>query len=105
MITRGKNLTIIANGRLKEKIDKGAYIQIQVKYGLITLVKQTIDLCEQIANVQLECPVEPGVLTLQKDVELPKQIPPGKYTVLADAYNENDEQITCLKAQVHFGIK
>ena len=27
----------------------------------------------------------------------------GKYTVLADVYTKDDEQITCLEATIHFG--
>jgi len=100
----GKTLTIKATGKLNSRIEKGAYVNLQVKYGLITLVKQTVDLCEQVSNVDLECPLEAGDLDLVKDVELPNQIPPGKYTVLADVFTVDDEHVTCLKATVSFGL-
>jgi hypothetical protein len=69
-------LQIRAIGAVKETIEEGAYVLLQVKYGLIRLIKQTIDLCEQVGNVDLECPIEPGVLDLTKEVELPNEIPP-----------------------------
>ena len=49
---------------------------MQVKYGLIRLVNTEADLCEQVANVDLECPIKKGKTVITKDVELPKEIPP-----------------------------
>jgi len=49
---------------------------LTVKYGLIKLISTKADLCEQIANVQLECPVEKGELNIEKVVSLPGEIPP-----------------------------
>lgn len=77
-------------------------MNLQVKYGLITIIKQTADLCNTVKNVDLECPIKKGETALTKDVELPKQIPPGKYTVLADVISKDEKKITCLKATVEF---
>ena len=77
-------------------------MHLQVKYGLITIIRQDADLCSQVKNVDLECPLKKGELALTKDVELPKQIPPGKYTVLADVTTKDDKKITCLTATVEF---
>jgi hypothetical protein len=104
---------------------------LTVKYGLIKLISTKADLCEQITNVQLECPVEKGELNIEKVVSLPGEIPPvsigywllalllaftqatqayadkrlqGKYTVVADVYTKDDEPITCLKATVVFSM-
>ncbi|KAF2013014.1 hypothetical protein BU24DRAFT_425582 [Aaosphaeria arxii CBS 175.79] len=98
----GKTLTIKATGDFKEKIDEGAKVHVQVKYGLITLINQEADLCDTITNVDLKCPLEKGEMTLSKDVELPSQIPPGKYSVLADVYTKDGDKITCLTAHVEF---
>ena len=57
-------------------MEEGAYVAITVKYGLITLIKSRIDLCEQVKNVDLECPLEKGLLKVTKDVDLPNEIPP-----------------------------
>ena len=59
-----------------ETIEDGAYVVLQVKYGLIRLISTTASLCEQIKNVDMECPIEPGILTITKSVDLPKEIPP-----------------------------
>jgi hypothetical protein len=98
----GTDLVIKATGTVASTIAEGAYVNLQVKYGLIRLITTTADLCEQVQNVDLKCPIEKGALSIVKSVELPKEIPPGKYTVLADVYTVDDEPITCLTATVVF---
>ncbi|KAL4783658.1 ML domain-containing protein [Aspergillus varians] len=95
----GQTLKIKAEGVLHERVEEGAYVLLEVKYGLITLLRQRPDLCEQIVNVDLECPLEEGPLVLTREVELPAQIPPGKYTVHADVFDKDDRRITCLDAK------
>ena len=72
----GQTLDIKATGVLKETVENGAKIHLQVKYGLITLINQETDLCNQVKNVDLECPLKKGPLELTKSVNLPSQIPP-----------------------------
>jgi len=98
----GKTLTIKAKGTLNEAIEEGAKVHLQVKYGLITLINQEADLCEQVKNVDLECPLDKGKLELTKDVDLPKEIPPGNYQVLADVFTKDGDKITCLTAKIAF---
>jgi len=100
--TAGSTLSIIANGTLSEDIDEGAKVLVQVKYGLIRLINQEADLCEQIGNVDLECPLKEGEMALTKDVKIPKEVPKGKYTVMAEAYTKDKKKITCLEAVVYF---
>jgi hypothetical protein len=98
----GQTLSIVARGDLSEDVEDGAKVHLQVKYGLITIIRQTADLCTQVKQVDLECPIKKGETALTKDVELPKQVPPGKYTVLADVTTKDDKKITCLTATVEF---
>lgn len=72
----GKPLLITASGEVKTTITEGAYVKLVVKYGLIQLLSTTADLCEQLGNVDLSCPLEPGKMTLTKSVDLPSAIPP-----------------------------
>lgn len=69
-------MTIAAEGTLLDRVEKGAKVNLEVKYGLITLISQTVDLCEELKKVDLSCPLEKGKMVLTKEVELPKQIPP-----------------------------
>ena len=47
-----------------------------MKYGFISIINQEVDLCEQVANINMSCPVEKGAVKLDHTVELPKEIPP-----------------------------
>ena len=47
----GDKLQIIANGTVSEDIEAGATVFLQVKYGLITLIKQEADLCDHLGEV------------------------------------------------------
>jgi hypothetical protein len=73
-------------GTLLEDVKKGAYVILQVKYGLIRLVNTQADLCQQVSNVDLECPIEKGKTTITKDVELPKEIPPVSHALSQKSY-------------------
>lgn len=75
MSRRGKTLTIEAKGNFTEEVGEGSYVNIQVKYGLITLINQKADLCEQMKNVDEKCPLK-GEKVVTTDVDLPKEIPP-----------------------------
>lgn len=99
----GANLVIRATGTVFETIEEGAYVNLVVKYGLIRLVNTKADLCEQVGNVDLECPIKKGVLSITKTVEIPKEVPPGTYNVNADVVNADGTPITCLQATVKFG--
>ena len=71
----GKVLTIKAQGDFREKVEEGAYIELSIKYGLIRIISTTADLCDQLKEVDEECPIE-GPKTITKDIQLPKEIPP-----------------------------
>ncbi|KAI0014335.1 ML domain-containing protein [Xylariaceae sp. FL0662B] len=99
----GAELVIRATGTVFETISDGAYVNLVVKYGLIRLLATKADLCEQIQNVDLECPIEKGVLSITKSVDIPKEVPPGTYNVYAEVINADETPITCLQATVTFG--
>ncbi|OAA69218.1 MD-2-related lipid-recognition [Akanthomyces lecanii RCEF 1005] len=98
----GKPLNVTFAGEARKTITKGSYIKVTVKYGLIQLISTTADLCEQMGNVDLSCPLEAGKINVVKSVDLPAAIPPGTYNVFADIYSDDDEQISCMKASVNF---
>lgn len=99
---KGQNLTFSAVGFLSEDIVDGAYVDVDVRYGFIRLIHQTYDLCEEAKNIDLECPIKKGENIISKLVEIPEEVPPGKYVVNARAYSKDDKLITCLTATVEF---
>ena len=81
---------------------KGAKLHFQVKFGLVTILKQTADFCDTVKQADLECPIEKGDIKLEKEVKLPKQIPNGKYSVIAEVDTKDEDRVTCLTATVEF---
>ena len=57
-------------------VEEGAYVNLEVKYGLIRIINQKTDLCDALGNVDRECPVDEGELVFTKDLDIPNQIPP-----------------------------
>lgn len=72
----GKSLNITASGTLAQTIEKGAKAHLSVKYGMIKILTQEVDLCEQSKDIDLSCPIKEGTLELTRTVELPREIPP-----------------------------
>lgn len=99
---KGTNLTISAVGVLSQEVTDGAYVEVDVFYGYIKLIHQTYDLCEYVTEVGLECPLAPGTYDLTKEVEIPAEVPPGRYVATARAYTEDDEYISCLTGTIVF---
>ncbi|KAI5963625.1 NPC2 [Candida pseudojiufengensis] len=101
----GANLTFTAKGKIDKTIVDGAYVEVDVRYGFIKLIHQTYDICEEITKIDLECPIEKGEQIIKKIVEIPDEVPPGKYIVNARAFTKDDEFITCLTATIEFPYK
>lgn len=93
---RGHALNITGKGYFKKPIEKGAYMDVQVKLQFIKFLDTRFDLCEVLPNVNLTCPVSTGVHRIEKLVDLPSQIPMGKYTVNAKLYTNENELLTCV---------
>ncbi|ODV92586.1 hypothetical protein CANCADRAFT_14931, partial [Tortispora caseinolytica NRRL Y-17796] len=98
----GKNITVEAYGTLSQTIEKGAYVELNVRYGMIQLIKQTVDLCDELKHVDKKCPIEKGPVSFLKEIALPDAIPPGIYSVVAQAYTYDDQEIACVTATVKF---
>jgi len=101
---KGEVLVIDAEGFLKEDVVQGAVINLIVKIGVIKLLTKELDFCEESAKIDKPCPLKAGEQFLHHEVELPKDIPPGKYFVNVKVRNPDDKQVTCLNARANFGI-
>ncbi|KAF9184689.1 Phosphatidylglycerol/phosphatidylinositol transfer protein [Haplosporangium sp. Z 767] len=101
---KGEVLQIDAKGYLSEDIVEGAVINIIVKLGLVKLLVKQFDFCEESVKVNKPCPLLAGDQYLNHSVELPKEIPPGKYFVNIKVVNPDKKEVTCLNARATFGI-
>ena len=98
----GQQLNISAAGTFNADVEPGATIFLQVKFGLITLIKTEADLCDQLGNVDVTCPLEKGNMTLSKSVNIPERVPKGKYTVIADVKTVDGDPVTCMTSEISF---
>lgn len=71
----GKSLAIAANGTLSKAVEEGAKVHVQVKYGVIRLLNQEMELCDYVDQVDESCPIDKGNKKLVKSIDLPDQIP------------------------------
>ncbi|RKP38877.1 MD-2-related lipid-recognition domain-containing protein, partial [Dimargaris cristalligena] len=82
---KGQKLFIEGSGHVNQRVVNGSYIDVSVKYGLIKLLTRRFDLCDLVGEIGLKCPIEEGDIRFSKEVDIPKEIPPGIYTVNAIA--------------------
>ncbi|CAO3628606.1 unnamed protein product [Cunninghamella echinulata] len=99
---KGEKLKIEFEGFLKDTVVDGAYVDIKVKFGVVQLLHKKFDFCAEIEKIDEKCPIEKGILAFTKEVDLPKQIPRGKYTVDAKVFTVDDRQVTCLHGLAYF---
>ena len=104
MLTKysGQPLSIKANGTLSKDIEAGAHAFVQVKFGMLTLIKQKADLCDQLSNLNMTCPIEKGPMNITREADIPEQVPKGKYSVIANVTTVDDEIVTCMESVVIF---
>ncbi|RKF56351.1 Phosphatidylglycerol/phosphatidylinositol transfer protein [Golovinomyces cichoracearum] len=99
---KGQMLSVDFVGQLLDQVKKGSYVDVTVKYELITLIKTSFDLCEQLHQGNITCPIEKGPIEVHREFKLPEAIPPGTYNVYTSAYNEDEKSLTCLKSSIRF---
>ncbi|GAN04935.1 phosphatidylglycerol phosphatidylinositol transfer protein [Mucor ambiguus] len=99
---KGEDLQIDFKGYLSETVPNGTVVEIIVKYGVVKLIQKKFDFCDKIQEVDEKCPIPQGDLTFNKVVALPKEIPPGKYTVHAEIITPEKKRVACLIGQTIF---
>ncbi|CEP11702.1 hypothetical protein [Parasitella parasitica] len=99
---KGQDLEINFKGSLSEAVPNGTVVEIIVKYGVVKLIQKKFDFCDKIQEVDEKCPIPEGELTFNKVVALPKEIPPGKYTVHAEIVTPEKKRVACLIGQTTF---
>ncbi|KAJ3215368.1 Phosphatidylglycerol/phosphatidylinositol transfer protein [Dinochytrium kinnereticum] len=96
---RGKPLTVEVLGDLSEDVTVGSYADVIAKLGVIKLVEKRLDLCEEIKQIGRECPVQKGSQEITHTVDIPREVPPGKYSISVDAFTADGKPLTCLRIQ------
>jgi len=92
---RGQKLLYSIEGTLNQDIKQGAVVHVRAKLGFIQLMNQDLDLCQEIKKIGRECPVPKGPFSLNQTVDIPKEAPPGRYSVFADIKNFDSAHVAC----------
>ncbi|KAJ1567764.1 Phosphatidylglycerol/phosphatidylinositol transfer protein, partial [Cladochytrium tenue] len=96
---RGRPLTVSVVGELSTDVVDGAWADVTVKLGLLKLVEQRLDLCKESEGIGRQCPYEQGYQNVTHTVDLPREVPPGRYTIAVHAANADDAPLACLAIQ------
>ncbi|KAK4521513.1 Rab-GAP TBC domain-containing protein [Mucor velutinosus] len=109
IVQAGSELTIEASGTVKETVREGAAATVVVKLGVVQLLRKTFDICDELEkhkdDVELQCPIEKGDLTVTQKITLPKEIPRGKFLVSVHAITDQEEPLACLLISVDFRVR
>lgn len=74
VVVAGEELTIEATGRLDKTVEDGASANVLVKLGAVKLLHKKFDLCGELDknkdDVEIQCPVEKGPLTVSMKIFL-----------------------------------
>ena len=88
---------------MSKDVEAGAKLYLTVKYNSIVILREEADLCDQLPNVDLSCPLKKGPLDVTKEVKITSQVPEGKYIVIANVYTESHKEvITCMEGTAVF---
>ncbi|KAK9763242.1 hypothetical protein K7432_010272 [Basidiobolus ranarum] len=99
---KGQKLRIQGSGVFSDTVGEGSYAVVSVKYGRIRILQMKFDTCKEIKQIDKECPLGPGPQSIDAEVELPKEIPPGRYTAHAQVYTKDGRQVACINGLVKF---
>ncbi len=67
-----RDIKVLVKGTVNATIEEGAYVEVVVKIGHLKLFQHRYDLCEELQakNHTVQCPIEPGNVTVEYDVHL-----------------------------------
>ena len=94
---KGAKLIIRVTGYVHETIVQGSTGHAKAKLGFIGLFDKTMDLCEQLKNVNKECPIPEGPFELIHQVDIPQQAPSVHHVLYLLIFRENT---MCLQMQL-----
>ncbi|KAH7106984.1 ML domain-containing protein [Auriculariales sp. MPI-PUGE-AT-0066] len=100
----GEPVTVTVTGTVQERLNDGAWADVTVKVGLIKLLQKRFDVCEEASNsnATIQCPVDPDTYTIVQTVELPKEIPPAKFSVAVRGFTAEEEDMLCINLKINF---
>eukprot|EP01005_Ploeotia_sp_CARIB1_P001707 NODE_619_length_703_cov_596.755208_g610_i0.p1 GENE.NODE_619_length_703_cov_596.755208_g610_i0~~NODE_619_length_703_cov_596.755208_g610_i0.p1 ORF type:complete len:148 (+),score=40.72 NODE_619_length_703_cov_596.755208_g610_i0:59-502(+) len=95
-LKKGDKVELTVKGTLEEEITKG---DIAVKASLdgIPLLNKKFDLCTEVKKINISCPIQPTTKDLVYNATLPSVLPVGKLKAEANVYDQNGDELFCIK--------
>ncbi|KAG6835129.1 hypothetical protein H0H93_004591 [Arthromyces matolae] len=95
----GKSVEVTGHGQVSSLIKEGAYADVNVKSGILTVYSQRANLCQEARDLgwNIQCPVSAGAYTFDESMTIPSNIPRGKYIVKVNAFTVDHAPIFCLQ--------
>mmetsp|Transcript_33880 Transcript_33880/g.61174 ORF Transcript_33880/g.61174 Transcript_33880/m.61174 type:complete len:332 (-) Transcript_33880:386-1381(-) len=92
----GKDATFSIVGTLDGPAITGGRVDYKVLVFGIPIYENTIDLCQTTT-----CPIEPGQYTIELLQSLPSYAPKGNYHLQVNMYDDDNNEIFCIKVDFH----
>lgn len=101
---RKKNeLQIKIKGYTGVDITDGVILDTIIKYQRLTIIKKRFDVCKELNDPKnhfpIKCPIIKGEKIIEYKLEIPNNIPNGKYNINLELKNEKD-LFFCIKIYV-----
>lgn len=102
---RSRQLAVRVAGELSETL-QGGLLNYTVMYGVIPIVQDSLELCEALRMEPKipQCPLKGGNWDVTHEVEMPREVPFGRYTVKAQAWSPQGKRIFCVEGTTVIGI-
>ncbi|KAI8335997.1 ML domain-containing protein [Choanephora cucurbitarum] len=106
LVQPGGEVVIRASGTVHEPITPGSEADVKVKMGVVQLLHKRFDICNELEknkeDVEIQCDIQKGDLTVTQKVTLPKEIPKRKFVVIVHATTASGHPLACLQIIVDF---
>lgn len=90
-ITPGQTIECRLQGALLEPLEDGAYAEVSIKLGRVTILQKAYDLNEILGILGKQLPQPEGDVDIVWHIDIAKEIPPAKFTMNLSAYTVNDD--------------
>jgi len=99
-VPRGKPIEVALEGTLEEQVGEGTWAEITVQYRHIQLLQASFDVCEELEGFpdqnELKCPIQKGPVSTRQKVDIPKDIPKGRYDIKVKGLDQKKKELICI---------
>merc|ERR1712129_423021 len=95
-IHSNENVTLKINSTLSEDVSNGT-IHIDAKVRIIPVYDKTLNLCTELAQANMSCPLKKGPYDFEKTLAIPNIPVHGQITATVTINDQNAKQLLCMQ--------